>query len=190
MHLALVFALLFLSLVPATAQSPDGSIRGTVLTADGSPVADAHVSAEVMRGNVIQKVLDANTNDNGTFVFTHLAMGDYRLSAEKQEAGYLSTRPDIFSSRSPLLVSLTSDTPTFSTAIRFAAKTAALSLPIPTEPSEGCLAAAAPIPTLLQVRPDPARKQWTVRPWLRRESLDRSRVEAKMMVRTGKRLQL
>jgi carboxypeptidase family protein len=126
MRLALVVALLFLSLVSAAAQSPDGAIRGTVLAEDGSPIADAHVSAEAMRGNVIQTVLDVNTDDYGIFVFAHLAMGEYRLSAEKQESGYLSTRPDIFSSRSPFLVSLTSDTPMFSTVIRFAPKAAVI----------------------------------------------------------------
>jgi hypothetical protein len=123
MRLALVLGLLLLSLVSA-AQSPDGSIRGTVLAEGGSPVADAHVYAEVMQGDVIQTVLDANTDDSGMFAFTHLGLGEYRLSAEKQESGYLSTRPDIFSSRSPFLVSLTSDTPTFSTVLRFAPKAA------------------------------------------------------------------
>jgi hypothetical protein len=122
--MGVAFLLSFLSLIPvcAVAQAREGSIRGTVLADDGGPIADAHVSAEVMRGSKILTVLNANTNDLGIFAFSGLGVGEYRVSAEKQEAGYLSTRPDIFTTEAALVVLLTPDAPVASTVIRFRPK--------------------------------------------------------------------
>src|SRR5208282_5964258 len=119
MRLALLLSLLFLITVCAAAQAREGSIRGAVLADDGSAVADAHVYAEVMQGSKILTVLNANTDDFGIFVLSGLGTGEYRVSADKEEAGYLSTRPDIFTSEPYLTVVLTPDTPTSTTVIRF-----------------------------------------------------------------------
>jgi hypothetical protein len=106
----------------AFAQSPEGSIRGTVVADDGSPVSDAHVYSEVMQGSKILTVLTTNTDALGVFTFSGLARGEYRVSAEKQESGYLSTRPDIFACGPPLALVITPDTPTATTLIRFGPK--------------------------------------------------------------------
>ena len=119
MRLALLLSLLFLITVCAVAQVRDGSIRGTVVADDGSVVADAHVYAEVMQGSKILTVLNANMDDFGIFLLSGLGAGEYRVYADKEEAGYLSTRPDIFSSEPYLTVVLTQETPTAATVIRF-----------------------------------------------------------------------
>jgi len=121
MRLAFVLSLLSVLSVPAAAQV-DGSIRGTVLAEDGSPVADAHVYADVMQGSKILTVLNENTDDLGIFTFSRLGLGEYRVSADKQEAGYLSTRPDIFISKPALTIVLTPDTPIADTTIQFGPK--------------------------------------------------------------------
>src|SRR5450432_651705 len=111
MRLAFLLSLLSVLSVPAAAQV-DGSIRGTVLAEDGAPVANAHVYADVMQGSKILTVLNENTDDLGIFTFSRLGVGEYRVSADKQEAGYLSTRPDIFISQPALTIVLTPDTTT------------------------------------------------------------------------------
>ena len=121
MRLAFLLSLLSVLSVPAAAQV-DGSIRGTVLAEDGAPVANAHVYADVMQGSKILTVLNENTDDLGIFTFSRLGVGEYRVSADKQEAGYLSTRPDIFISQPALTIVLTPDTTTANTIIRFSPK--------------------------------------------------------------------
>jgi hypothetical protein len=76
-------------------QVREGSIRGTV-PADNGPVADAHVFAEVMQCSKILTVLNTNADDLEVFAFSQLAFGEYRVSAQKEEAGHLSLGP-IFS---------------------------------------------------------------------------------------------
>lgn len=125
MRAAFLLSLLFIGSLPAATQV-DGSIRGTVLADDNAPVADAHVYAEVMQGSKILTVLNEDTDDIGVFTFSGLAAGEYRVSAEKQEAGYLSTRPDIFISRPALTIVLTPDTPTITAIIRFSPKAAVI----------------------------------------------------------------
>jgi len=112
--------------IAAGAQVREGSIRGVVLTDDGHPVGDAHVYAGVMHGSRILTVLNANTNDFGVFAFPRLAFGKCRVSAEKPESGYLSTAPDIFSSRPALTVVLTPDKTTVTKVIRFGPKAATI----------------------------------------------------------------
>jgi hypothetical protein len=51
-------------------------------------------------------------------------LGEYRLSAAKVEAGYLSTRPDIFNAKPALTVILTDETPNATATIRFGLKAA------------------------------------------------------------------
>src|ERR1700733_1546032 len=118
--------LFFLSLgaVFASAQIPEGSIRGTVLADDDGPVANAHVYAEVMHGSKILTVLNTSTNDLGIFAFSQLAIGEYRIYADKQEDGYLSTRPDIFTPEPFLVVALSLGSPTATTVIHFGPKAA------------------------------------------------------------------
>jgi len=124
LRMRLVLSFLSLVAVLASAQIPEGSIRGTVLADDGNPVADAHVYAEVMRGSKIVTVLNTKADDLGIFAFSQLATGEYRIYADKQEDGYLSTRPDIFTFEPFLVVVLTPGSPTATTGIRFGPKAA------------------------------------------------------------------
>lgn len=105
----------------------EGSISGTIYDHDGVPVAGAHVSAEVMRGNKILTVLAANANDHGRFLLSHLKLGEYHISAEKREAGYLSTAPDIFTCKPPLTIVLSEESPTADASVRFMPKGATIS---------------------------------------------------------------
>ena len=109
-----------------TAAQREGSIRGTIHDHDGVPVAGAHVSAEVMRGDKILTVLATNTNDQGRFLFSHLELGEYHISAQKQEAGYLSTAPDIFTCKPPLTIVLSEESPRADTSVRFMPKGATI----------------------------------------------------------------
>jgi hypothetical protein len=118
---------LFLWPLSSFAEQHTGVISGTVVTEDGSPVVDAHVSAEVMDGRTIVTGLVTQTDENGKFAFTGLAFGKYRLSAEKGESGYLSTLPDIFNSRPEITANLTDRSPTFNVLIRFEPKASVIS---------------------------------------------------------------
>ena len=104
-----------------------GSISGTIYDDGGVPVAYAHISAEVMRGDKILTVLATNTNDHGRFRFSHLKLGEFHISAEKQEAGYLSTAPDIFTCKQPLIIVLSEESPTADTSVRFKRRGATIS---------------------------------------------------------------
>lgn len=124
----------FKLLVPAVglltlcaAAQREGSINGTIYDHDGIPVAGAHVSAEVMHGDKILTGLTTNTNDHGRFLFSHLKLGEYRISAEKREAGYLSTAPDMFTCKPPLTVVLNEQSPTADVSVRFTRKAATIS---------------------------------------------------------------
>jgi hypothetical protein len=64
-----------------------------------------------MRDDKILTVLATNTNDRGRFLFSHLKVGEYHISAEKQEAGYRSTAPDIFTCKPPLTIVLSEESP-------------------------------------------------------------------------------
>jgi hypothetical protein len=121
-RIPLLFGLFFICLSWSLAEEPAGFISGTVLAEDGHPVTDAHVSAELMDGEKIVARLIAQTDEHGRFAFKGLALGKYRLSAEKQEAGYLSTLPDIFNSRPEIIANLTGSSPTFDTVVRFEPK--------------------------------------------------------------------
>ena len=104
-----------------------GSISGTIYDHNGVPVTGAHVSAEVMRGDKILTFLTTKANDHGQFLFSHLKLGEYRISADKQEAGYLSTAPDIFSCKPPLTITLSEESPSADTSVRFMPKGATIS---------------------------------------------------------------
>ena len=123
---SLAVSLLLILTSVSIAQSARGMIRGTVLADDATPVAGAHVSADVMRGDMWITSIDAQTDDAGQFVFSGLAFGEYRLSAQKGEAGYLSTRTDILDCRQEQRVMLTDDEPSASAVIRFAPKAGTL----------------------------------------------------------------
>ncbi len=123
-----LFAVLFIVLLSSSvALQRTGFIIGTVVTPNGDPVQDAHVSAEVMDGEKIVTVLATQTDDHGTFSFTGLALGKYRVYAEKRESGYLSTRRDIFSFRPDITAVLSETSPTFNSVIRFDPKAGIIS---------------------------------------------------------------
>ena len=74
--------------VPARAQSlTSGSLRGTVQTADGEPVAGAAVSLETRTGGLL---LGLTTDRRGGFQAQLLAPGEYRVLVE--EVGYQPLR--------------------------------------------------------------------------------------------------
>jgi len=73
-----------------------------------------------MRGSKILTVLNTNTDDVGIFEFSRLAAGRYRVYADKGEVGYLSTRPDIFTSRPALTLVIAPDKPKVTTLIALA----------------------------------------------------------------------
>lgn len=60
------------------------------------------------------------------FQFTELAFGEYRLSADKQEDGYLSTEPDIYSDRESMTIVVAPETPEPTTTIQLGPKAAAI----------------------------------------------------------------
>ena len=105
----------------------EGSISGTIYDHNGVPVESAHVSAEVMRGDKELTFLTTKANDHGRFLFSHLKLGKYIISAEKREAGYLSTAPDIFTCKSPLTIALSEESPNADTSVRFMPKGATIS---------------------------------------------------------------
>ena len=105
----------------------EGSIGGTIYDHNGVPVTGAHVSAEVMRGDKVLTFLTTKANDHGRFLFSHLKLGEYRISADKQEAGYLSTAPDIFTCNPPLTITLSEEYPSADTSLRFMPKGATIS---------------------------------------------------------------
>ncbi len=123
-RLTIRFALLLLFSTPASAQLQQGLISGTVLAPDGNPVEDAHVSAQVMKGSAVLTVLNADTGKDGQFTFSGLALGEYRLSAQKIEAGYLSTGTDVLGGGKPLAIALTAEMPTSTALIHLGPKAA------------------------------------------------------------------
>jgi len=126
MRFPFLLAIVGLLTVCASAQR-EGSISGTVYDNEGIPVADAHVSAELMQGGEkILTVLTTNTNELGGFLFSHLNLGEYRVAAEKQEAGYLSTAPDILTCKPPLTIVLSEQSPIADTSVRFMPKGATI----------------------------------------------------------------
>lgn len=122
-RLAIPFTVLLLFATSAAAQLQQGLIRGTVLAPNGNAVEDAHVSAGVMKGSNILTEQSADTDSHGQFVFSGLALGEYRLSAEKTEAGYLSTGIDILNGRKPALtITLTEEIPSSTALIHLGPK--------------------------------------------------------------------
>ncbi len=79
---AIPFALLFASQPSVHAQQPRGSIRGVVLSADATPLADVSVTLEPGR-------VDVRSAADGSFTFSSLAAGRYTIIARR--VGY---RPD------------------------------------------------------------------------------------------------
>ena len=108
------------------AQESRGIIRGTVLDEAGTPVANAYVAADMMASDKIARVLETYTDLTGQFVFEGLSLGEYRVSAQKETEGYLSTRPNVFEHNAPLTLSITPDDLSESATIRFSPKGAFL----------------------------------------------------------------
>lgn len=126
MYRLYLFFLLVASTVALAQELGRGIIRGTVLDEMGSPVTNAYVTADVMKGDRTLKALDTYTDSTGQFVFEGLSFGKFSVSAEKQADGYRSTRRDVFG-QTPLIVSLTSDELAATAIIRFPAKSGLIS---------------------------------------------------------------
>lgn len=83
----LLFAMLSAPVVSIAAQSEtSSSVRGTVLSTDGVPVADALVKLETSDSLISR----ARTLDNGNFTLPRLAPGTYTLTV--QRLGYVNDR--------------------------------------------------------------------------------------------------
>ena len=122
-----VSIVLLIPCLAITQARPSGSIRGTVLDEYGNAVANAHVFADANRsGAGFLNAADKETDDNGSFEFEQLPMGEYRVSAAKPEAGYRSTRPDIFTKGPPVVANLTRDNPSATVPLQFAPKAGTL----------------------------------------------------------------
>src|ERR1035438_2635018 len=92
-RLAIPFTVLLLFATSAAAQLQQGLIRGTVLAPNGNAVEDAHVSAGVMKGSNILTEQSADTDSHGQFVFSGLALGEYRLSRSEEHTSELQSLP-------------------------------------------------------------------------------------------------
>ena len=77
-----------------------------------------------MKGSAVLTVLNADTGKDGQFTFSGLALGEYRLSAQKIEAGYLSTGTDVLGGGKPLAIALTAEMPTSTALIHLGPKAA------------------------------------------------------------------
>jgi hypothetical protein len=78
---AILLTLMFAALaLPLQAQSPRGTIRGTVLDASGAVVPAAALSLTHLETN---RRLTATSDPRGEFIFTLLHPGSYRLEVEK-----------------------------------------------------------------------------------------------------------
>jgi Carboxypeptidase regulatory-like domain len=103
-----------------------GLIRGTVLDETGVPVVNAYVAVDAMSEGKISSTLNAYSDGSGQFVFDGLALGEYRVSAQKEDEGYLTTRPNVFEHNPPLIVKLTADVPAGTATVHFSARGAVL----------------------------------------------------------------
>lgn len=126
MRIKLLLQVVGLLTLCAVAQH-EGSISGTIYDHDGVPVADAHVSAELMHGDKGLTALGTKTDDHGRFLFSHLSLGKYFISADKEEAGYPSTAPDMFACKPPLTITLSEESPRADTPVHLMPKGATIS---------------------------------------------------------------
>ncbi|HET9697241.1 MAG TPA: carboxypeptidase-like regulatory domain-containing protein [Terriglobales bacterium] len=117
-----VLMLLCSAFVISQAQDSHGIIRGTVLDEAGSPVQNAYVAADMMADGKIAQELKTYTDSTGQFVLEGLPLGEYQVSAQKEEDGYLSTRPNVFQHNKPVEVRLTPDNDSDSVTIHFSPK--------------------------------------------------------------------
>ena len=72
-------ALVFLAAVSPAAQTPEGSLAGTVLDSAGMAVPGAKVTLKSADGSPVHTV---TTNAAGAYVKEHLPPGDYEVQAE------------------------------------------------------------------------------------------------------------
>jgi hypothetical protein len=92
---------LVLSLAGGSAAQPTGSIRGTVVDQQGTPVEKAKVEALISYRNgrpvaFMGVVPFGETNAEGEFVIKNLNAGQYRISAGKEADGYPDSAPDLY----------------------------------------------------------------------------------------------
>lgn len=78
--MAVAFLLLPAAMAQQGTRSRGGSLQGTVSSFDGKPVSAAVVHLE-KKGS--SKPVETKSSASGTFAFSALSFGDYRLSAEK-----------------------------------------------------------------------------------------------------------
>ena len=80
--------------MPQKTASSGGVISGRVLDAEGKPIINATVTAEM--ANAIGGIPNALTNKDGEFIIRGLRPGQYTLHARKEEDGYPRTEFNLY----------------------------------------------------------------------------------------------
>src|SRR5260370_22226335 len=80
--------------MPQNTDKSDGAISGRVLDAEGKPIIDATVTAEM--ANTIGGLPNGLTNKDGEFIIRGLRPGQYTLHARKEEDGYPRTEFNLY----------------------------------------------------------------------------------------------
>jgi len=85
-----------------------GLIEGTVIYEDGRPAKGATVSAFPLDRALAAKVPSADTNELGHFQINHLWLGEFAVTAKKEDEGYPDTNSAFYSDNkiAPITLSL------------------------------------------------------------------------------------
>jgi hypothetical protein len=85
-----------------------GLIEGTVIYEDGRPAKGATVSAFPLERALAAKVPSADTNELGHFQINHLWLGEFAVTAKKENEGYPDTNSGFYSDNkiAPITLSL------------------------------------------------------------------------------------
>jgi hypothetical protein len=102
-----------------------GTISGTVIDAQGQPVAGINVRAVDVDESTVKAINWETTDSEGKFSIVGLGAGRYRLITKGEAAGYPNTTWALFDPN-PTYVSLTSDSGSASIVIKLAPKAAVL----------------------------------------------------------------
>jgi Carboxypeptidase regulatory-like domain len=112
MKKAIIIPLALWCSAAAIAQVRTGEVHGFVVDPQGNPVAGATVRCDSTgAGPVLKSAPQAQTDQNGQFTLSNLALGGYSLRAMKEEDGYPNPFWSFYNPRQAVSVNLTSDAP-------------------------------------------------------------------------------
>ena len=111
---------------PASAEEDMGVIQGTVIYEDGNPVNGATVYASAIFGLGAGIIPNAKTDKTGHFAITHLLLGKYAVTGEKQDEDYPRMVDRFYNSDKFQTVTLTSQHFTASVTVRLGPKAGVL----------------------------------------------------------------